>query len=118
VGFGDLKSNIEAWHQHNHPNSQPYEMFITTNQFLIYYAAMGVVGLFLFSLCMGIILFFKQKHCIAFLYHFILLIPLITDDSFERQHGVFVFCIGYLLVGYLFSIKTKETSNSTLKPLI
>ncbi|MFY8127228.1 MAG: O-antigen ligase family protein [Chitinophagaceae bacterium] len=117
VGFGDLKTNIEAWHQQYHPLSQPYEMFITTNQFLIYYAAMGVIGVILFSACISMLLFYKNKHNFSNLYSLILLIPLITDDSFERQHGIFVFAVGFLLASYLMSIKTKETSNATLKPL-
>ena len=102
VGFGDLKNEINHWHEQFHPNTLDYERFIPTNEWLIYAAASGVIGAILFSI--GIILllpFFSFKNIFSFCLMISLLIPLMTDDSMEGQYGVAIFsvviCLGYYL---------------------
>ena len=103
VGFGDLKKGIEHWHTTYHPTSQAYEMFLPTNQFIIYFGAMGIIGLLLFVFSLIAILVYKKNDVFSVLFNLILLIPLITDDSLERQHGVFIFVLMYNLSQYLFN---------------
>jgi len=102
VGFGDLKNEINHWHEQFHPNTLDYERFIPTNEWLIYAAASGVIGAILFSI--GIILlqpFFSLKNIFSFCLMISLLIPLVTDDSLEGQYGIAIFslviCLGYYL---------------------
>lgn len=103
VGFGDLKKGIEHWHTTYHPTTQAYEMFLPTNQFIIYFGAMGIIGLLLFVFSLIAILVYKKNDVFSVLFNLILLIPLITDDSFERQHGVFIFVLMYNLSQFLFN---------------
>jgi hypothetical protein len=102
VGFGDLKQSINDWHQLNHPISLDYERFNPTNEWLIYAAASGLLGMLLFSF--GLILLiqlFTPGNIFAFCLIISLVLPLITDDSLEGQYGVaifiMVFCLGYYL---------------------
>ncbi len=102
VGFGDLKNEINSWHQQIHPTTQDYERFIPTNEWLIYSAASGWIGVILFSA--GLILlipFFSLKNIFSICLMMSLIIPLITDDSLEGQYGVAIFslviCLGYYL---------------------
>ena len=102
VGFGDLKNEVNHWHEQFHPNTLDYERFIPTNEWLIYAAASGVIGAILFSI--GIILlqpFFSFKNIFSFCLMISLLIPLVTDDSLEGQYGIAIFslviCLGYYL---------------------
>lgn len=100
VGFGDVKAQLLQWHQQHHSNSQLYEIFLPTNQFIIFYSAMGIVGVVCFSIALFVILFYKNYNYFKVICSTILLIPLITDDTFERQHGVFIFVFSYLLLSY------------------
>ncbi len=102
VGFGDLKNEINHWHEQFHPTTQDYERFIPTNEWLIYAAASGVLGVLLFSAGIIYLLpFFSLKNIFSFCLMISLLIPLITDDSLEGQYGVAIFsmviCLGYYL---------------------
>lgn len=102
VGFGDLKQNINEWHTRFHPSSLAYERFNPTNEWLIYAAASGWMGM-LFFLVGWIVLvaFFSLKNIFATCLTVSLLLPLITDDSLEGQYGVAIFsivlCLGYYL---------------------
>ncbi|MDE3144059.1 MAG: O-antigen ligase family protein, partial [Bacteroidota bacterium] len=102
VGFGDLKNEIISWHQQFHPTTQNYERFIPTNEWLIYSAASGWLGVILFSAGLIFLLpFFSLKNIFSVCLMMSLMIPLITDDSLEGQYGVAIFslviCLGYYL---------------------
>lgn len=92
IGFGDVQSAIVQWHDREHPSSKDYERFLPTNQWLIYSAGSGLVGVICFSI--GLYLLLQpifSRNLFSMLFILVLLLPLITDDSFEGQHGVSVF---------------------------
>ena len=94
VGFGDVQSEVEKWHHLNHPSSKDYERFLPTNQWLIYGAGSGLFGIACFSLGLILLLqplFFKNIFSVVMI--LILLIPLITDDTFEGQFGINIFAL-------------------------
>jgi hypothetical protein len=94
VGFGDVQPEVEKWHNLNHPSSKDYERFLPTNQWLIYGAGSGLLGIACFSL--GLILLLQPmffKNIFSFVMILILLIPLITDDTFEGQFGINIFAL-------------------------
>ena len=102
VGFGDLKQNIDEWHNHFHPTSLDYERFNPTNEWLIYAAAGGWISALFFSV--GLILLLQLlslKNIFAACLMVSLLLPLITDDSLEGQYGVAIFSITFCLGFYL-----------------
>jgi len=102
VGFGDLKNEVNQWHVQFHPNTLDYERFIPTNEWLIYAAASGWLGMILFSVGMALLIpFFSLNNIFSVCLMMSLFIPLITDDSLEGQYGVAIFslviCLGYYL---------------------
>jgi hypothetical protein len=102
TGFGDLKAEVNNWHQQFQHQTLDYERFIPTNEWLIYAAASGLLGVFLFSAGMIILLqLYSFKNIFSVCLLMSLMIPLITDDSLEGQYGVaifsMVFCLGLFL---------------------
>lgn len=94
VGFGDVQSAIVQWHDREHPSSKDYERFLPTNQWLIYSAGSGLIGIISFSVGLYFLLQpVFSKNLFSILFIVVLLIPLITDDSFEGQYGVSVFAL-------------------------
>ena len=94
VGFGDVQTEIIKWHNIQHPSSKGYERFLPTNQWLIYSAGSGLLGVIFFSF--GLILLLRKmvsRNIFSIVTIAVLLLPLITDDSFEGQHGVSVFSL-------------------------
>jgi hypothetical protein len=92
VGFGDVQTEVIKWHDVYHPSSKDYERFLPTNQWLIYSAGSGLLGVLCFSI--GLMLLLRplfSKNIFAVVLVVVLLLPLITDDSFEGQFGVSVF---------------------------
>ncbi len=92
VGFGDIQAEVIKWHNKNHASSKEYERFLPTNQWLIYSAGSGLLGVVCFSI--GLILLLRPLHTktiFSAILFFVLLLPLVTDDSFEGQYGVTVF---------------------------
>lgn len=92
VGFGDIQTEVVKWHDVQHPSSKDYERFLPTNQWLIYSAGSGLLGVICFSI--GLILLLQplcSKNIFSVVLIAILLLPLITDDSFEGQYGISIF---------------------------
>lgn len=94
VGFGDVQTEVAHWHDMQHPSSKDYERFLPTNQLLIYSAGSGLLGLLCF--CIGLLLLLQSlfsKNIFYVVLITVLLLPLMTDDSFEGQHGVSIFAL-------------------------
>lgn len=103
VGFGDVQSAIIQWHDRTHPLSKGYERFLPTNQWLIYSTGSGIFGLLCFTV--GLIMLLQSlfnKSLFSIVLILVLLLPLITDDSFEGQYGVSIFG---LVVGFAKRLK-------------
>lgn len=91
VGFGDIRAAVDAWHQQYYPFTLPAERFLPTNQWLIYFAGAGLVGVFSFTAAIFLLL---RQLAIRYLPAlFVLVLPLITDDSLEGQFGVVIFSL-------------------------
>ena len=102
TGFGDLKTEVNNWYQQFQPQTLDYERFIPTNEWLIYAAGSGLLGVVLFSV--GIILllrFFSLKNIFSACLCISLIIPLMTDDSLEGQYGVAIFALVFCLSVFL-----------------
>lgn len=91
VGFGDIRTAIDAWHQQYFPHTLQAERFLPTNQWVIYFAGAGLLGVL--SCTLGLIFLLRQlsfRYLPAIL---VLVLPLITDDSLEGQFGVVIFAL-------------------------
>jgi len=92
VGFGDLQASLDAWHQTFQPSTPAYERFLPLNQWILYGAASGWPGILLFTA--GIWLLLKttlRGNILSRISGMVLLVPLLTDDTLERQFGVLIF---------------------------
>lgn len=111
VGFGDIQTEVNNWHIIYHATTKDYERFLPTNQWLIYGAGSGWLGILLFSI--GLFLLFRLitiRSIFSTIIIVVLLIPLITDDSFEGQHGVSIVAVVFALSFY----KIQQQKNKSL----
>ena len=91
VGFGDIRSAVDQWHQANQPDSFAYERFLPANEWLVYGSGSGWPGLLCFTAGLLLLLYATTSKSIAsILLSVIAFIPFITDDSLEGQYGVVI----------------------------
>ena len=105
VGFGDLKAAIEQWHQTYYPQSLPTDRFLPLNEWLLYGAASGWMGIIAFTA--GIFLLLRIAWCsniVSRILCVVLVIPLITDDTLESQFGVVIFIFVLMVTRQLFKL--------------
>lgn len=91
VGFGDIRAAVDVWHQQYYPHTLAAERFLPTNQWLIYFAGAGVLGVLSFTAALFLLL--RQLSTRFLPAIFVLVLPLITDDSLEGQFGVVIFAL-------------------------
>lgn len=105
VGFGDLKSAIEQWHQSYYPQSFPTDRFLPLNEWLLYGAASGWIGII--ALTTGIFLLLRtawSSNINSRMLCIVLVIPLITDDTLESQFGVVIFIFVLMVTRQLLNL--------------
>lgn len=91
IGFGDIRSALQEWHQINQPDSFAYERFLPANEWLVYGAGSGWPGMILFTAGILLLLYGStSKNIISIILSVVAIIPFITDDSFEGQYGVVI----------------------------
>jgi hypothetical protein len=91
VGFGDIRSAVDQWHQANQPDSFAYERFLPTDEWLVYGAGSGWPGMIFFTAGLLLLLYTSTTKSIAsILLSVVAFIPLMTDDSLEGQYGVVI----------------------------
>ncbi len=101
VGFGDIRAAVDVWHQQYYPYTLAAERFLPTNQWLIYYAGAGILGVLSFTAALFVLL---RQLSIRYLPAMVVLIlPLITDDSLEGQFGVVIFALSASIFMQLFA---------------
>jgi hypothetical protein len=101
-GFGDLTKSINNWYSIHLPYSASYERIIPLNEWMIYAAASGWIGMCLFSIGL-FILFLKvfSKNIFSIIIGIVLLIPFLFDDVIEGQFGVTIFSVMIIFQYYL-----------------
>ena len=89
VGFGDMFTAIDQWHQKNHPTSFAYERFYPANEWLVYGVGSGLPGLICLAVGFFLLLYTTtQKNILSFILSAVSVIPFLIDDSLEGQYGV------------------------------
>lgn len=105
VGFGDLKKAINQWHEIYYSQSLPTDRFLPLNEWVLYGAASGWMGVVAFTA--GIIMLVRSawsKNIISKALCFILIIPMVTDDTLESQFGVVIFIFVLMVTRQLFKL--------------
>ena len=89
VGFGDMYTEIDQWHQINHPNSFAYERFYPANEWLVYGTGSGWAGMICFAAGFFLLLYATtSKNILSVILSVVSIIPFLIDDSLEGQYGV------------------------------
>ncbi|MFZ8305257.1 O-antigen ligase family protein, partial [Staphylococcus aureus] len=50
IGFGDIRKEAVKWYDVHYPKTLPDERFIPHNEWLVYFAGSGLVGMIAFSI--------------------------------------------------------------------
>jgi O-antigen ligase len=91
VGFGDMLSAVDQWHEKNHPSSFAYERFLPANEWLVYGTGSGWPGLICFTVGFFLLLYTATaKNIWSIILSVIAIIPFLIDDTLEGQYGVVV----------------------------
>lgn len=91
VGFGDILTEVDQWHQTNHPSSLSYERFLPANEWLVYGAGSGWPGLICFTVGVLLLLYtVTSTNPLSLILSAISLIPFLIDDTLEGQYGVVI----------------------------
>jgi len=91
VGFGDIRNEVNEWHNKNHPSSLLYERFLPANEWLVYGAGTGWPGLICFTIGLFLLLYTTtSKNGLSVVLSLVSLIPFLIDDTLEGQYGVVI----------------------------
>ena len=107
-GFGDLRTEIKEWYKLNYPKSEVSERINPLNEWVLYAAASGWLGMIIFSVGLYI-LFYKiiGKNIFALISSIVLILPLLINDNLEGQFGVVIFSSVICLQTYLIKLSGK-----------
>jgi hypothetical protein len=93
VGFGDIRSEVNEWHNRHHPQSFDYERFLPANEWMVYGAGSGWPGMLCFTAGLFLLLIrTTSSDILSVLLSVTAFIPMLTDDSLEGQFGVVLLC--------------------------
>ncbi len=93
TGFGDLRQSIDIWYGQHAPFMKAYEQLLPSNEALLYAAAAGISGMFVFVLA-AILPFFLPTHRRSYLwmtFHAIAVATFLYEIGIETQFGVFIY---------------------------
>jgi len=91
VGFGDVRTAVDQWHQKEHPTSFAYEHFLPADEWLVYGAGSGWPGMLAFTAGILLLLYATtSKNILSIILSVVALVPFMTDDSLEGQYGVVI----------------------------
>lgn len=91
VGFGDVRSAVDQWHNLHHPESPDYERFLPANEWLVYGTGSGIPGLFCFTIGFLALLYFTTgRNVLSVILSVTAILPFLFDDTLEGQTGVIV----------------------------
>ena len=93
AGAGDLKAEVNKWFSNNAPAVPIKDRFYPSNEWLIYGAYAGWVGLFLFTLIMVIpfLIIPANYKFYWFAFNATAIISFIVDMGLEVQYGIFLY---------------------------
>ena len=93
VGTGDIANAFADYYEDTNSKLRPEYRFRSHNQYLAITVAFGVLGLFwfLFSLLYPYFADKKNRNYIYFVFLFIMMLSMLTEDTIETQIGVTLF---------------------------
>ena len=103
VGTGDIVNAFADYYENTNSKLRPEYRFRSHNQYLAITVAFGVIGLlwFLFSMFYPIIADKKNRNYIYFVFLYIMILSMFTEDTIETQIGatLFAYFNSFLVLG-------------------
>ncbi len=119
VGTGDIVDAFADYYEETNSKLRPEYRFRSHNQYLAITVAFGIVGLlwFLFSMFYPIIADKKNRNYIYFVFLFIMMLSMFTEDTIETQIGatLFAFLNSFLVFGGRGAEEIKTQSHRDAK---
>lgn len=98
AGYGDIRKEVDQWYTSNFPEVPSGQRILPSNQWLMYGAGSGIIGLLALTLALVIPFFTKARNKAAWMLLQVLVIfPFLYDIGLEVQFGIFLYCLAILL---------------------
>jgi O-antigen ligase len=93
IGFGDLRTATQQWHASHQTGMKDYEKILPSNQFILYAAGAGMLGLvvMIFAAWLPFFIVPFQKHFAWLSFHLLALTGFLYENALEGQYGVFIY---------------------------
>ncbi|MFZ1706002.1 MAG: O-antigen ligase family protein [Saprospiraceae bacterium] len=91
VGYAKIQKEIDEWYRQNTPFLSKDDYFLPISQFLLYWAAGGILGLLLLLYFVGITMYQFRKQAIFLAFFIPVSLSFVYENHLETQTGVFVF---------------------------
>lgn len=108
VGFGDIKDATKAYLQQKYP-ALLQQIYMPQSEYVLFYAATGIVGLLLFIWATFQPLFYQKafQHLLISGFHIIMIISFIVEQTLETQLGVGIYVM-FTVLGVRYLINNKK----------
>jgi O-antigen ligase len=93
IGFGDIRAATLQWHATHRTGMKDHEQILPSNQFLVYAAGAGLMGLAVMMLAslVPFLLAPYQKYFAWLSFHLLSLMGFLYENALEGQYGVFIY---------------------------
>jgi O-antigen ligase len=93
IGFGDVRDATHQWHVTKQTGMKDYEKILPSNQFLVYAAGAGIIGLLVMLLAalLPLLLAPFRTHFVWLSFHLLALAGFMYENALEGQYGVFIY---------------------------
>jgi O-antigen ligase len=121
VGAGDVFAESNHWYQQHVPGMWENDKLFPSSEWLLYGCATGWAGLFLLSVVLLYILFYKniQHRFYWRLLHFAAIFSFVVDIGLESQYGVFLYVFLVLWLWKWWQIEAAPTAaDDTPKDIV
>jgi O-antigen ligase len=94
VGYSNVINETSKWYKANVPSVPESNYYLPSNQYIIYWAGIGVIGLLVLLLHVVIPLFgkYKNDHLIFLMFFVPAIVSFLFETHLEGQSSIFIYC--------------------------
>lgn len=107
VGFGDMKDETKAYLAEHYPDLLQ-EIYMPQSEYVLFYAATGIIGLLLFTWATFQPFFYQNawQHLLVGSFHVIMIVSFIVEQTLETQLGTAIYVM-FAVMGIKFLMENK-----------